>query len=301
MSHVPVMSREALEILRPSPGKLYIDCTLGSGGHSAQILAAVQGKARILGIDRDPEALERSRDRLREYGSQVTYVRDDFRNLREIVHEQGISGADGIIFDFGVSSPQVDSPERGFSYLHDAPLDMRMDPSQGKTAAEIVNTWPEAGIARLIRQFGEERWAHRIAKFVVARREIEPISTTGQLVEVIKAAIPAGARRTGPHPAKRTFQALRIVVNDELPAIAGGLRQVPCVLNEGGAVVAISFHSLEDRIVKQTFRDMVQAGDLIAVTRKPVVPGPQEIEENPRARSAKLRAARKVLKAGEVE
>jgi 16S rRNA (cytosine1402-N4)-methyltransferase len=295
------MSREALEILCPAPGRLYIDCTLGSGGHSREILAATEGQARVLGIDKDPLAIERSRERLREYGSQVTYVNRDFRNLREIVQEQGISGADGIIFDFGVSSPQVDSPERGFSYLHDAPLDMRMDPSQGLTAAEVVNTWPEDAIARVIRQFGEERWAQRIAQFVVSKRKIEPICTTGRLVEVIKAAIPAGARRAGPHPARRTFQALRIAVNDELEAIREGLRQAPCVLNQGGCVVGISFHSLEDRIVKQTFRDLAKTGALVVLTRKPVVPGAEEIEKNPRARSAKLRAARKVLKAGEVE
>jgi len=301
MSHVPVMSRQVLEILDPSHGKLYIDCTLGSGGHSGEILAATHGRARILGIDKDPQAIERSRVRLREFETQVTYVNSDFRYLREIVREQGISGADGIMFDFGVSSPQLDSPERGFSYLHDAPLDMRMDPSQGITAAEIVNTWSEAELARAIRRFGEERWAERIAKFTVARRRIGLIDTTGQLVEVIKAAIPAGARRTGPHPAKRTFQALRIAVNDELSAIAEGLRQVPYVLVEGGVAIAISFHSLEDRIVKQAFREMVGTGDFSALTKKPIVPGPGEIEENPRARSAKLRAARKVLEAGEVE
>jgi len=301
MSHVPVMSRQVLEILNPSPGKLYIDCTLGSGGHSAGILAAAQGRARILGIDKDPQAIDRSKARLSEFQTQVTYVNNDFRYLREIVHEQGISGADGIIFDFGASSPQLDSPERGFSYLHDAPLDMRMDPSQSVTASEIVNSWSEAELGRAIRRFGEERWAERIARFIVARRKLRPITTTVQLVEVIKAAIPAGARRTGPHPAKRTFQALRIVVNDELAAIAEALQQVPDVLTEGGVAIAISFHSLEDRIVKQAFRDMAGTGGFSPLTRKPIVPEPGEIEENPRARSAKLRAVRKVLKAGEVE
>ncbi len=301
MSHVPVMSRQVLEILNPSPGKLYIDCTLGSGGHSAGILAAARGRARILGIDRDPQAIERSRATLSEFSSQVTYVNDDFRHLREIVHEQGISGADGIIFDFGVSSPQLDSPERGFSYLYDAPLDMRMDPSQGLNASEIVNTWSETELGRAIRRFGEERWAERIARFIVAGRKIRPIVTTTQLVEVIKAAIPAGARRTGPHPARRTFQALRIVVNDELAAIGEGISQIPDVLLEGGVAIAISFHSLEDRIVKLAFRDMVGTAGFTGLTRKPIVPEPGEIEENPRARSAKLRAVRKVLKAGEVE
>lgn len=252
-------------------------------------------------IDRDPSAIEEARRNLSEFAERVDFVRSDFRYLDEILTKQGLCGVDGILFDFGVSSPQLDEPERGFSYLKDAPLDMRMDPSISTTAADLVNGSSESELRRIISEYGEERWASRIAKFIVRERERRRIDSTLALVEIIKAAIPAGARRKGPHPAKRTFQALRIAVNDELGAITRGLDAAIRWLVPGGTVCAISFHSLEDRVVKQVFRHAATGGEITILTRKPVVPSAGEIEQNPRARSAKLRAARKVLKAGEVE
>lgn len=301
MTHVPVMTGEVLGFLSPLAKKVYVDCTLGLGGHSEAIMKATGGRARLIAIDRDPHALRVSAERLRVYGDSVTLVRSDFRRLEEILHEQGLRGADGIIFDLGVSSPQLDEPSRGFSYLHDAPLDMRMDPTLPKTAADILNSASPHEIERIIREYGEERWARRIAQFVERERVRAPISTTAELVEVIKAAIPARARRTGPHPAKRTFQALRIAVNDELGAVKSGVEAAIRCLNPGGIVCVISFHSLEDRIVKHSFKSHLEARVVEIVTRKPVVPKETEVLSNPRARSAKLRAARKVLKAGEVE
>jgi 16S rRNA (cytosine1402-N4)-methyltransferase len=301
MPHTPVLVGEILEILQPAPDRVYVDCTVGFGGHASALMRAAGGKARLLGIDKDPYAIERAGRELVGYGDRVTLVRSDFRRLREILREQGLRGADGVIFDLGVSSPQLDQPDRGFSYRTSALLDMRMDPSLPLTAADLVNEAPEKDLERIIREFGEERWASRIARFVARERARSRIDSTLKLVEVIKAAIPAGARRSGPHPARRTFQALRIAVNDELGALAEGFEAAVDGLLGGGIVCVISFHSLEDRIIKQAQRRLAQMGALEIITKRPVVPSGEEVARNPRSRSAKLRAARKVLFAGEVE
>lgn len=304
IEHQPVMLAETLEFLTPREGGTYVDCTLGAGGHAKEILARIGAKGHLIGIDKDREALERAKERLAVFGEQVTYIAGDFRHLGDILRDLRISRVDGILFDLGVSSFQLLDPRRGFSYVHDAPLDMRMDESSGITAADLVNRLPEEELATLILRYGEERWAKRIASFIVERREKRPFTTTGELVEVIKDAIPAAARRKGHHPAKRTFQALRIAVNDELTALAEGLRAGVSFLQKGGRIVVISFHSLEDRIVKRTFQELASPcicggeddcrcgrGRLRILTKKPLVPTSQEIEKNPRARSAKLRAA----------
>ncbi len=304
IEHRPVMLEEALELLALRRGGTYVDCTLGAGGHAGEILARIGSQGRLIGFDKDREALEKAKERLSVFGDRVTYVVRDFRHLGEVLKDLGIRRVDGILFDLGVSSFQVLDPRRGFSYMHDAPLDMRMDETAEITAADLVNRLPERELSALIIRYGEERWAKRIASFIVERREKRPFTTTGELVEVIKEAIPAAARRKGPHPAKRTFQALRIAVNDELGAIAEGLRGGVPFLENGGRIVVISFHSLEDRIVKKTFQELASPcicddpdnctcgrGRLRILTRKPLVPSSREIEQNPRARSAKLRAA----------
>lgn len=306
IEHQPVMLEETLAYLAPKEGGIYVDCTLGAGGHAKEILARIGPSGRLIGIDRDREALVRAKERLAEFGEQVTYVAGDFRNLKDILKEVGIGSVDGLLFDLGVSSFQLLDPRRGFSYMYDAPLDMRMDETAEITAADLVNNLSEEQLASLIKQYGEERWAKRIASFIVERRKKHPFRTTGELVEVIKAAIPAAARRKGHHPAKRTFQALRIAVNDELNALVEGLRAGISLLRESGRIVVISFHSLEDRIVKKTFLEFASSSNnvndnvnddrcgkkrLRILTKKPLVPTAEEIKINPRARSAKLRAA----------
>lgn len=302
--HQPVMLEETLEMLALKPGGTYVDCTLGAGGHTGAILERIGEEGRVIGFDRDREALARSMEALARYNGQVTYVNRNFRHLAVVLGELGLTRVDGILFDLGVSSFQVLDPERGFSYMHDAPLDMRMDEKTPTTAADLVNNLEERELSRLIFAYGEEKWARRIASFIVERRRNGPIATTGELVEVIKAAIPAGARRSGPHPAKRTFQALRIAVNDELGAVAEGVRAAASFVGGGGRLVVISFHSLEDRLVKQTFRELASdcicpdpgnctcgRGKIGIITRKPLTPGQAEVARNPRARSAKLRVA----------
>lgn len=294
--HKAVMLKEAIEFLAPQGGGTYVDCTLGGGGHSAEILRRIGSKGRLIGFDKDRSALERTKEALVPYLAQVVFVHSDFRYLAAVLQEQEIDQVDGILFDFGVSSYQVLEPERGFSYSCDAPLDMRMDDCSETTAADLVNSLPEKELANIIFRYGEERWSRRIAKFIVKQRERKPVTTTGQLVDIIKAAIPAAARRKGPHPARRTFQALRIAVNDELTGIEEGIRAGIPFLRPGGRIVAISFHSLEDRIVKNIFREYAKApeGVLSILTKKPLVPSQKEIKQNPRSRSAKLRAAEKV-------
>lgn len=294
--HKAVMLKEAIEFLAPQGGGTYVDCTLGGGGHSAEILRRIGSKGRLIGFDKDRSALERTKEALAPYLAQVVFVHSDFRYLAAVLQEQEIDQVDGILFDFGVSSYQVLEPERGFSYSCDAPLDMRMDDCSETTAADLVNSLPEKELANIIFRYGEERWSRRIAKFIVKQRERKPVTTTGQLVDIIKAAIPAAARRKGPHPARRTFQALRIAVNDELTGIEEGIRAGIPFLRPGGRIVAISFHSLEDRIVKNIFREYAKApeGVLSILTKKPLVPSQKEIKQNPRSRSAKLRAAEKV-------
>jgi len=289
-SHVPVLLQEALRWLAPRPGGRYVDGTVGAGGHARALLEAAGGDVELLAIDRDPEALRLAAERLSPFRDRVRFVHGDYRDLDRILDEAGWVRVDGILLDLGVSSLQLDDPRRGFSYQVDGPLDMRMDPTQPLTAADLVNRASRQELADWIRRYGEERWAGRIADFIVAERQRRPITTTGHLVEVIKAAIPAGARRQGPHPARRTFQALRIVVNRELEGLEEALTRAAHRLAPGGRLVAISFHSLEDRAVKQAFRQLAARGGFRVLTRKPVRPGEEEVARNSRARSARLRA-----------
>lgn len=307
--HIPVLLEETMEALAVRPGGIYIDCTIGGGGHAAEILRRCSPDGRLIGLDQDEEALRAARERLAPFGDRVTLVHTNFAHVADVAERLGIGGADGVLMDLGVSSHQFDEGERGFSYQHDAPLDMRMDRTQSFTAAVLVNEWEESEIARVIREYGEERWAGRIAHFIVKARRQRPIETTGQLVQIIKAAIPAAARREGGHPARRTFQALRIAVNDELGALERGLEGALRVLRPGGRLAVITFHSLEDRIVKQTFARWANPctcpPDLPVcvcgkrpvaepVTRKPVRASAAEVKANPRSRSATLRAVAKL-------
>ncbi len=307
-SHQPVLFQEAIEQLNLKPHGLYVDCTLGAAGHSMGMLAA-EPSIRLVGIDQDPQALQRAQYRLTAYAERVTLINDNFRNLKDILFRLNISAVDGILMDIGVSSPQLDSAERGFSYQHDAPLDMRMDPSQKLHAGIIVNNYSERELTEMIQDYGEERWAARISEFVVRERKDTPLETTGQLVSVIKKAIPASARAVGPHPARRTFQALRIAVNDELGALQEGLQQAVVALASEGRLAVITFHSLEDRIVKNYFQDLLgrctcppnlpvcvcgQKATVRLVNNKPILPSRQEVENNARARSAKLRVVEKL-------
>ncbi|MFS8513477.1 MAG: 16S rRNA (cytosine(1402)-N(4))-methyltransferase RsmH, partial [Planifilum fulgidum] len=285
------------------------DCTPGGGGDSRRIADRLGPGGLLIGIDQDPYALEAAQKSLDGAGCRIRLVRSNFRRLAEILDELQIDEADGFLFDLGVSSPQLDQEERGFSYHRDAPLDMRMDPDREFTAYDLVNTWPEEEIARILSQYGEERFARRIAGRIVERRRRVPIRTTRELAEIIKESIPAAARRRGPHPARRSFQAIRIAVNDELGAFSSALDQAIKRLRKGGRICVISFHSLEDRICKRAFqageRGCVCPSDfpvcvcnqrpfLRSVTKKPILPSPREVEQNPRARSAKLRIAEKI-------
>ncbi|QHW30385.1 16S rRNA (cytosine(1402)-N(4))-methyltransferase RsmH [Paenibacillus rhizovicinus] len=308
--HITVLKEEAVDGLAIKPDGIYVDCTLGGAGHSELIASRLGPGGRLIALDQDDWALDNARIRLAAYMDRVTLVKSNFRYLAKVLRELNIDGVDGVLFDLGVSSPQLDEGERGFSYNHDAPLDMRMDQDGMLTANDIVNTWDEREISRIITNYGEEKFARSIARKLIAAREKASIETTGELVEIIKSAIPAAARRTGPHPAKRTFQALRIAVNDELGAEEAGLAQTVDVLNPGGRASVITFHSLEDRICKQLFAKFVEKctcppdfpmcvcgggnGKLKLVTRKPIVPSEAELEQNPRARSAKLRVAEKL-------
>ena len=307
--HEPVMLREMLDALAVKPGGTYIDCTVGGGGHASGILERSAPDGILIGLDRDPDAMAAAAERLKTFGKRVILVQADFRDLLRVLAGLGVGNADGVLYDLGVSSHQFDDPERGFTYREDAPLDMRMDPGGGLTAADLVNTLPHDELARIIRQYGEERWAGRIAAFIVEERRHRPIRTTGDLVEIIKRAVPARARRQGPHPARRTFQALRIAVNAELEALVSSLRQAVDVLKPGGRICVIAYHSLEDRIVKETFREMAAGCTcppglpvcrcgreplLRVLTKRPQYPSPEEVAANPRSRSARLRAAERL-------
>lgn len=313
--HVTVLMEEAIEGLNINPGGIYVDCTLGGAGHSSGIVSRLGEGGRLIAFDQDEWAHDNAQVRLGPYMDKVTLVKSNFRYLEQkllecgVPQKDGVPQVDGILFDLGVSSPQLDEAERGFSYNHDAPLDMRMDRGIALTAGDIVNTWDERDIARILIEYGEEKFARKIARLIVAARAEAPIETTGELVELVKAGIPAAARRTGGHPAKRTFQALRIAVNDELGAEEDALEQAVRCLKPGGRASVITFHSLEDRICKQTFVKYVEKctcppdfpmcvcggeGTLKLVNRKPIVPGEEELEANPRARSAKLRVAEKL-------
>lgn len=307
--HVPVLLRETMEALAAQPGGVYIDCTVGGGGHAAEILRMSSPDGRLIGLDQDDNALAAAGERLAPFGDRVRLVRTNFAEVAAVVDRLGIGPVDGVLMDIGVSSHQFDEGERGFSYHHDAPLDMRMDRTSPLSAAVVVNEWEEGEIARVIREYGEERWASRIAQFIVRARSEGPIETTGQLVDIIKAAIPAAARREGGHPARRTFQAIRIAVNDELGVLQRGLEGALQVLRPGGRLAVITFHSLEDRIVKQTFARWAKPctcpPDIPVcvcgkrplaepVTRKPVKASAEELKDNPRSRSATLRAVAKL-------
>lgn len=313
--HTTVLLEEAVDGLAIKPDGIYVDCTLGGAGHSELIASRLGEGGRLIAFDQDDWALDNARVRLAPYLDKVTLVRSNFRDLEQELRGcsvpmlEGVPQVDGILFDLGVSSPQLDEAERGFSYNHDAPLDMRMDREGDLTAHEIINTWDERDISRILDRYGEEKFARSIARNIVKAREKAPIEKTGELAELIKLSIPAATRRTGGHPAKRSFQALRIAVNDELGAEEEALEQTIRCLKPGGRASVITFHSLEDRICKQMFAKFVEKctcppdfplcvcgsrGTVKLINRKPVVPSERELELNPRARSAKLRVAEKL-------
>ncbi|MDF2814883.1 MAG: ribosomal small subunit methyltransferase [Paenibacillus sp.] len=315
--HITVLKEESVDGLNVKPDGIYVDCTLGGAGHSALIASRLNERGRLIAFDQDDTALTHARNTLDAYMDRVTLVRSNFRHLQQELSKlsvptnaEGLPQVDGILFDLGVSSPQFDDADRGFSYNHDAELDMRMDRNEPLTAKIIVNEWSEQQIARILQEYGEEKFARRIARTIIAARENEPITTTGQLAELVKQGIPAATRRTGGHPAKRSFQALRIAVNDELGAFEDALEQAIRCLAPNGRAAVITFHSLEDRICKQTFAKYVGKctcpsdfpmcvcgntnGTLRLVNRKPLVPTDDELEVNPRARSSKLRIAEKI-------
>ncbi|WP_245926293.1 16S rRNA (cytosine(1402)-N(4))-methyltransferase RsmH [Sulfoacidibacillus thermotolerans] len=307
--HHTVLQNEAVEALCRSADGIYVDGTLGAGGHTRALLDACAPNGRVIAFDQDQQAIEYANEWRAHYGDRLVLVRDNFRRMDHYLLQMGMPKVQGILCDLGVSSPQLDDAWRGFSYQQDAPLDMRMDHRQSLTARELVNTCSERELADLFFDYGEERWAKRIAQFIVAQRQIQEIVTTEQLVSIIKAAIPAAARKEGPHPAKRVFQALRIAVNEEMAALEELLSKVPQLLAPGGRVGFITFHSLEDRLVKRFFsqyaKDCVcpphfpqcvchHQATLRIITKKAVVPTEAEIARNPRARSAKLRVAERL-------
>lgn len=304
-NHVTVLLNETVDSIAVRPGGIYADFTLGGGGHTSLIL---KRGGHVIGIDRDITAIENARKRF--VGENFTAVHDNFSNIKDIASRLGIEKFDGIIADLGVSSPQLDEPERGFSYMHDAPLDMRMNRDDLLTAREVVNTYSAQELFRIISTYGEERWASRIVDFIIKQREKKSIETTFELVDIIKAAIPLSARKDGPHPAKRTFQAIRIEVNGELKILEQAVRDGVSLLKKGGRMGVITFHSLEDRIVKTAFASLEKgctcpkdfpvcvcgkSPQVKSVTRKPLLPSEEELVENPRARSSKLRTVEKII------
>lgn len=308
--HIPVLFREIMEIMTPKPGEFFVDCTLGGGGHSKGFLERTSPDGLLIGIDQDDDALVAARQNLRAYDGRIMLVHSNYSNLDKILNDYAPGGVDGILFDIGVSSHQLDEAKRGFSYMQDAPLDMRMDQTQSLDAWQVVNTYKEEDLQRILKEYGEERWAKRIARFLVEFRSKKPIDTTGELVDIIKRAIPKGAREEGSHPAKRTFQAIRIEVNDELGVLNRTIQVAANHLKKGGRLGIISFHSLEDRIVKEQFRYLAsdcicppelpicqcdKVSEVKILTRKPVTASPEELERNSRAKSAKFRAVEKII------
>ena len=306
--HVSVLLAECIENLNIRSDGIYVDGTLGLGGHSYEIASRLR-EGRLIGIDRDPSAIERAGKRLEPFRDRITLVHGNFGDVAQILDELGIAGVDGMLFDLGVSSPQLDEAERGFSYMLEAPLDMRMDSTAALSAYEVVNTWSEERLNRILWDYGEERYARRISAAILAAREKAPIRSTTELVEIIRGAMPAAALREKQHPAKRSFQAIRIAVNDELGEVERMMETAPDKLNPGGRLCVISFHSLEDRIVKSGIgrrengctcpreAPICTCGfvrTLRSVSRKPILPSEEEIERNPRSRSAKLRVAERV-------
>ena len=306
--HVSVLLDECLEGLNIKPDGIYVDGTLGGAGHSSQIAKRLT-TGRLIGIDRDPVALKAAGERLAPFGDRVTLVHSNFCEIAQVLKSLNIDGVDGILLDLGVSSPQLDDGSRGFSYMADAPLDMRMNSEDALSAHDVVNTWSFEELKRILYDYGEERYAPRIASAICSRREVKPIETTLELVDIIRGAMPAAALRERQHPAKRSFQAIRIAVNDELGSVEKVMRDaVPC-LNPGGRLAVITFHSLEDRIVKNAMAEAAKGCTcppnfpvcvcgkkplVKLISRKPIVSGDEELERNPRARSAKLRVCEKI-------
>ena len=307
--HKSVLLQECIDALNIRPDGIYLDGTLGGAGHSSQIARRLTEGGRLIGVDRDRTALAAAKERLAPYADRVTLVHSNFAEIDAILDSLGIPAVDGMLFDLGVSSPQLDDASRGFSYMADAPLDMRMDKDDALTAGEVVNTWPQGELRRILYDYGEERYAPQIAAAICRAREKAPIETTLELVDIIRSAMPAQALREKQHPAKRSFQAIRIAVNDELGAVSRMMQAAVGRLNPGGRLAVITFHSLEDRIVKSEMQQAARGCTcppefpvcvcgkkplVKLVTRKPIVSGPAELEENPRARSAKLRVAEKL-------
>lgn len=302
--HISVLLPETIEGLNIKPDGIYADGTLGGGGHASEVAARLTEGGRLIGIDQDADAIAAAGERLKPFGDRVTIVRDNYVNMKQVLADLGIEAVDGICLDLGVSSYQLDTAERGFSYMEDAPLDMRMDRREDRTAADLVNECPEQELFRIIRDYGEDRFAKNIAKHIVKARERRPIRTTGELADIIRGAIPMKIQVTGGHPAMRTFQALRIALNRELQVLEDSIDEMIGLLNPGGRLCIITFHSLEDRIVKNGFRrnespctcppgfPVCVCGKKsrgTVITRKPILPTKEEAEENPRSRSAKLR------------
>ena len=307
-SHVSVLYNEAIENLNIRPDGIYVDGTLGGGGHSAGICRKLGENGLLIGIDRDRDALRAAEERLKEFRCRKIFVHDNYSSVKRVIEECGVDHIDGGLLDLGVSSYQLDARERGFSYMQPAPLDMRMDAEDPFSAYDVVNGCDKKELTRIIKSYGEERWASRISDFIVKARKEHPIETTDQLVEIIKSAVPAAARREGPHPAKRTFQAIRIEVNDELGQLEKAVDSFIDVLAPKGRLCIITFHSLEDRIVKEKFAYRAnpctcpknlpcvcgKKPEIRKITGKPVLPSQEELENNPRSRSAKLRVAEKI-------
>ncbi len=308
-NHTTVLLDEAVEGLNIKEDGIYVDCTLGGAGHSMEIIKRLTGQGRLICFDQDMTAIEVAKERLKDYLPRVTFIHANFRYLKEELAKIGVTKVDGILYDLGVSSPQLDTPERGFSYNHDAPLDMRMNKDDLLTAHEVINEWAYADLVRIFFRYGEEKFSKGVARKIEAARKIAPIETTAELAELIKSGIPAATRRTGGHPAKRVFQAVRIAVNDELGAAEDSLTDAITLLNKGGRISVITFHSLEDRLCKAIFKEASSLPELPRnlpiiptgvepilklVSRKPILPSEQEIEQNKRARSAKLRIAEKI-------
>ncbi len=301
--HRPVMLDEVLFYLQPRKGSVIVDATVGGGGHAEAIAERIGENGQIIAIDRDPKAIEIAKERLSKVSVKVSFYREDYRDLRAVLDMEGVSKVNGVLFDLGISSIQLNDPSRGFSYKLESPLDMRMDPDIGLTAADILNTYSEDEIEKILRIYGEERWSRRIAQFVVKERKRKAISTTFDLVKIIEDAIPAGARRGRKHPARKTFQALRIAVNNELHNLRTALMDAAYSLDRAGRIVVLSYQSLEDRIVKRTLLSLAKGitvpngsnftrlPGFRVLTDKPVRPHEDEKEKNPRSRSAKLRAA----------
>ena len=301
-SHIPVLVDEVVFWLQPKPNGCYVDCTLGPGGTSARILQACGGNGRLIAIDQDAHAIELAHETLKPYIDNVSFHCGNFRDLGSILDSAGVRRVDGFLFDLGISSVQLAEAERGFSFQEDGPLDMRMDPSQGVPAGDLVNRMPETELANVIFEFGEERLSRRIARAIVRERANAPLRTTSELASVIQRSVPPAYRHGRLHPATRTFQALRIAVNNELAVITPALHEAVDRLSPGGRACVISFHSLEDRLVKYTFRDLAQESDkgVRILTKKPCVASDEERRKNPRARSAKLRVIEKVEESNEL-